>query len=311
MVSFRLLADPRNWPTALMVGLVRLLVLLPPRALLALGAPLGRIAGALARDRRLVARTNLRACFPELDERRRERLLAASLVATGRGLIEAALAYWGGDRRLRQLVEYRGEEHLDRAYRAGRGVIVLVAHFTTVELACRLVNLRGRAPILVLGREHNQPLLNALIRSARRRHCGRTLEKKDLVGLRRALKANHAVLYAPDQNFSYQSVFAPFFGIPAATVTATAQMAAKSGAAVLPMWCARQPSGHYLLEFEAPWADYPSGDPVADATRVNAWIEDRVRACPEQYLWVHRRFKTRPPGEPPFYPPAARRAKDR
>ena len=88
-------------------------------------------------------------------------------------------------------------------------------------------------------------------------------------------------------------------------------MAARSGAAVVPMWCTRRRSGSYLLEFEAPWTDYPSGDPVADATRVNAWIEGRVRACPEQYLWVHRRFKTRPYGEPLFYPRAARRAKDR
>lgn len=305
-----LLADPRNWPTALWVGAVRLLIRLPHRWLLGLGSALGRAAGVLARDRSLVAATNLSACFPELDDAARARLLQANLGETGRGLIEAALAYWASDRRLERLVEFDGEAHLEHAYRAGRGVIVLVAHFTTVELACRLVNLRGKEPILLLGREHNQPLLNALVTAARERHCERVLEKKDLVGLRRALKANRAVLYAPDQNFSYQSVFAPFFGIPAATVTATAQMAAKSGAALVPMWCTRNESGRYRIEFEAPWWDYPGGDPAADATRINAWIEARIRARPAQYLWVHRRFKSRPPGEPPFYPREARRPKD-
>ncbi len=311
MKPSRLFSDPRNWPTALMVGFVRLLIRLPHGWLLALGAALGRAAGRLARDRALVAAINLKACFPQLDDAARAELLRANLAATGTGLMEAAMAYWGSDRRLKPLVDFRGENHLADAYRAGRGVIVLVAHFTTVELACRLVNLRGADPILLLGREHNQPLLNELITAARERHCERVLEKKDLVGLRRVLKTNRAVLYAPDQNFTYQSVFAPFFGIAAATVTATSQMADRSGAALVPMWCIRDPSGRYRIDFEEPWDDFPSGDAVADATRINAWIEARIRERPEQYLWVHRRFKTRPSGEPPFYPPSARRAKDR
>jgi KDO2-lipid IV(A) lauroyltransferase len=227
------------------------------------------------------------------------------------GVVESALAFWGRDSQLLDLAEIDGWSHLDRALSGGKGALILMAHYTPVELACRLVNREAYQPARMLARRHNNRLLETLFERGRSRHSGPTLEKKDLIGLRRALRDNQAVFYAPDQNFTYQSVFAPFFGIPAATVTATADIVKRSGAALVPLWCQRLDDGGYRIRFEPPWEDFPDPEPEVNAARVNAWIESRVRQAPEQYLWLHRRFKSRPEGEPPFYPERARRPKDR
>lgn len=308
----RLWVDPRNWPVGLACVLLWAAVrILPIGVLQALGRGVARVARPLMRQRAAVARRNLEACFPQWTPAEQSECLHHALDSAGVGLVESSLALWGSPERLRQHTRVSGLDQLDGARQGGRGVLVLMAHYTMVELACRLANEFADPGIVLLGRRNNQPLLDALIDRARRRHAPATLEKKDLKGLLKALKSGQAVFYAPDQNFTYNSVFAPFFGIPAATVTATADIVRRSGASLVPLWCHRDDAGLYQLEFQAPWRDYPSGDPQADAARVNAWIEKAVRRHPDQYLWIHRRFKTRPDGEPAFYPPQARRAKDR
>jgi KDO2-lipid IV(A) lauroyltransferase len=305
-----MLRDPHNWPTAMMCLLAWLAVrLLPHRSLLTLGALLGRLLARLQPDRRLVAETNLRSCMPELTQGQHGALVQATIEATGIGLVESAMALWCTDRQLAKRFVVQGLEHFEGALANGKGVIVLGAHYTTGELSARLFASSASVPVKMLARRNNQPWLEMVIDRGRKRFCQGTLDKKNTAGLLRVLKGNGTVMLASDQDFNYQSVFAPFFGVPASTVTSVPAIARRTGAAVVPIWCIRLDNGHYQLRLEAPWQGFPLEDELANATRINAWIESRVRACPAQYLWVHRRFKTRPLGAAAFYPERARRQK--
>lgn len=309
MNPWRLALNPRNWGAAAGLGAMRGLMALPHAWIMALGGVLGRLAGRLLPDRRLVAETNLAACFPKLDATARNELVGQTLAETGRGVMEAAMALWWSDARLRRRLVVHGAAHWQAA--RGQGVLLLSAHVTMAELVVRLVSLATAGRVSVIARQNAQPLVEAVVSRRRARYCDSVLEKKDLRGLLRQLRAGEAVLYGPDQDFSYNSVFADFFGVPAATLRTTGELAERTGCVVLPTWCHRDAHGVYHLQFFAPPDDFPTGDAVADATRVNEWIEGQVRAHPAQYLWIHRRFKTRPPGSPPFYPRAARRPKHR
>ena len=274
---------------------------------------LGRAVGDLVRigspGRRAVVQANLDACFPALDPMQRRQLLREAFCAAGCGLVESTRAWWTDDAQLALISRVSGLQHLAMA--GDQGVLVLVAHYTPIELICRLLNQRLQPPAAMLVRRHNNPHLEARIDAARRRHAVDTIEKKDMRAALRHLRGGGRLIYAPDQNFSYRSVFAPFFGVPAATVTATAELVSRTGAVLVPVWGHRDEAGHYQVQVEAAWTDFPTGEPLADAARINDWIEQRVREHPEQYLWLHRRFRTRPAGEPPFYPRRGRRAKHR
>lgn len=297
----RLYPGPRYWPVWIGLGLMKLMSALPHRVQLHLGATIGRALGVLARHRRHVAAVNLRRCFPELDPAARARLLQAHLAATGIGLFETATCYWAPDAAIAALGEVEGLEHYDAALARGRGIILLSAHFTTFEIgAALLARLR---PFHPLYRPNRNPLFNAVMCGSRERRSGCTgLERKDLRGLLRALRRNEAVWYAPDQDYGAQgTVFVPFFGVPARTITATSRLARMSGAAVVPYYPVRRPDGRYRVRVLPALENFPGGDATADAARINALIEGWAREAPEQYLWVHRRFKGRPAGEPAFY----------
>jgi KDO2-lipid IV(A) lauroyltransferase len=268
---------------------------------LAIGRMLGRVSLALAKDRRGIALTNLALCFPELTEGERRRLLEAHFASLGIGLVETALSWWGSDRRLRKLATLTGLEHLQAALRQGRGAILLSAHFTTLEIGGRLLSLH--APFHVLYRSHKNPVIETLQRGARRRRFEKAIPRDDLRGMLASLKQNRPVWYAPDQDFgSENSVFVPFFGIPAATLTATSRLARVSGAPVVPFFQRRLPGARgYELTLLAALEGFPGEDVEQDTRRITNLIEARIRLQPEQYLWVHRRFKTRPAGEPPMY----------
>jgi KDO2-lipid IV(A) lauroyltransferase len=268
---------------------------------LAIGRMLGRVSLALAKDRRGIALTNLALCFPELTEGERRRLLEAHFASLGIGLVETALSWWGSDRRLRKLATLTGLEHLQAALRQGRGAILLSAHFTTLEIGGRLLSLH--APFHVLYRSHKNPVIETLQRGARRRRFEKAISRDDLRGMLASLKQNRPVWYAPDQDFgSENSVFVPFFGIPAATLTATSRLARVSGAPVVPFFQRRLPGARgYELTLLAALEGFPGEDVEQDTRRITNLIEARIRLQPEQYLWVHRRFKTRPAGEPPMY----------
>ncbi len=295
------LLAPRFWPLWAGLGLGWCLAQAPYRVQLAAGRAIGWLACRLAGSRRRIAATNLRLCFPELDEAARRRLLHAHFLSLGMGVVETAMSWWTPARRLRPLARIEGLDNLERALEGGKGVILLSAHFTTLEIGGRLLSLH--APFHVMYREHKNPLFERIMRRARERHFEKAIPRDDLRGMLRSLKANMPVWYAPDQNYGREhSIFVEFFGVPAATITATARLAKISGAAVVPFFQERLPgAAGYRLRLLPALEDFPSGDERADTQRINDVIEAEVRRIPEQYLWVHRRFKTRPEGAAPLY----------
>lgn len=266
------------------------------------GKLIGQLAWHFARRRRLIAETNIQLCFPQLDTAQQSALLKANFLSLGQGVVETALCWWGRETQLRQQFVLTGEEHLCAALNKGKGVILLSAHFTTLELGGRLLAMQH--PFHVLYRQHKNPLFEAVMQRARKRRFEKAIPRDDMRALLASLKSNHAVWYAPDQNHGgQQSVFAPFFGIEASTLTTTSRLAAISGAAVVPFFQTRLPNNTgYLLMLCPALTDFPGGDLQADTARINKLIEDAIREMPEQYLWVHRRFKTRPAGEDYPYP---------
>ncbi len=254
------------------------------------------IAWAAGKRRAIVA-ANISLCFPELDARAQARLAARNLRCTAVSLFETSLAWFAPRSVTEGIVEVEGLEHLQRALEGGKGALCLFSHFTMIELGGRLLSEALGRPMHQMVRRNNDPPVEAVIDQGRRAFCQRTLEKKDLGELLRSLREGHPVGYAPDQNFNLHMAFVPFFGQPAATLTMTSRIARLSRAPVLCVWVTRQPSGYgYRLRIDPPLPQFPSADPVADTARIIALLEAEVRKTPEQYLWAHRRFKTRPDG---------------
>lgn len=292
---------PITWPTWLGLGLLWALARLPARAGHGLGRALGALAYHLARERREVARRNLQVCFPYLDAAQRNELLRASFRSLGIGAFEFIQAWWGPLRALPQQSRFEGVEHLRRVLDSGRGVILLSGHFMTLEICGRL--LCAHVPIAGMYRPHRNSVLEWAVRRGRLRYAATMFARDELRACVRHLKRGGVLWYAPDQDMrGKQAVFAPFFGVPAATITATHELARLSGAAVMGFFHRRCPEGPgYEIRVTEPLADFPGVDPIADAACVNRLIEAMVREAPDEYLWIHRRFKTRPAGERPVY----------
>ncbi|HFD80525.1 MAG TPA: LpxL/LpxP family Kdo(2)-lipid IV(A) lauroyl/palmitoleoyl acyltransferase [Gammaproteobacteria bacterium] len=288
---------PRFWPTWALFALLWPVTRLPFGWQMGIGSAIGALARRFARRRRHIAEVNIGLCFPELTPDQRRRLLRRHFDALGRGVVETALCWWGREAPLRKRTLVVGREHLQRALQDGRGVLLLSAHFTTLELGGRLLALD--TPFHVLYRRHKNPLFERVMHNARTRRFEKAIPRDDVRALLGSLKDGRAVWYAPDQNHGGpQSAFVPFFGVQASTLTTTSRLARLSGAAVVPFFQMRLPRDEgYLLLLCPPLEDFPGADPRADSARINALLEDVIREMPEQYLWVHRRFKTRPPGE--------------
>ncbi|MFA7386686.1 MAG: LpxL/LpxP family Kdo(2)-lipid IV(A) lauroyl/palmitoleoyl acyltransferase [Thiohalobacteraceae bacterium] len=293
--------SPRYWPVHIGMVFGWLVAQLPFRAQLALGRALGMVAYHLMRRRRRIARINLGLCFPELDRYARRALLREHFRSLGLGVIETAMSWWTPESRLRGLAQVEGQEHLHVALAAGRGVILLSAHFTTLEIGGRLLSLH--APFHVLYRRHKNAAFEAVMQRARERHFEKAIPRDDMRGMLKSLKANMPVWYAPDQNYGREhSIFVSFFGISASTITATTRLARISGAKVVPFFPERLPgAAGYRLRVYPALENFPSDDEAADTQRINDLIETEIRKVPAQYLWVHRRFKTRPAGQQRLY----------
>ena len=295
------LIAPRHWPVWLGVGLAWLVVRMPVAWLLRLGGAFGALGWRLAKRRRHIVETNLALCFPELSVGERRSLAREVFRSTGIAFFESAMIWVGPVRRLQERFTLTGLDIFRSALQEGNGVIVIGAHFTTVDIAgC----LSGReAGFAALYRPHGNPVLDRVIRWGRERHLPTTIHRR---ALRRAvahLRKGGALWYAPDQDYGARhAVFVPFFGIEAATINVTTRLARTTGARVLFLSHRRDDrSGRWEAAISDPFRDFPSEDFAADAAQINRVIEQAVRDCPEQYLWVHRRFKTRPVGEEPLY----------
>ena len=293
---------PRWWPTWLGIGTMWLVAQLPIRFQWWLGRLAGLLALKVARRRRHITEVNIRLCFPELTEAQQSALVRKAFIANGIGLLELGIAWFRDPAKLTGITRIHGIEHFEKALEAGQGVLLLGGHYSTLDLGGSLVTEYIEAD--VMQRDHNNPLMNAVMTRARGRRYGTVLGARDLRGLFRSLKKNHAVWYATDQDYGRKDiVFAPFFGIPAGTITATSRIAERSGCKVVPFsHFRRADKPGYDIYFHEPLDDFPSGDDMKDATRINAIIEQEIRKTPDQYLWMHRRFKTRPDvNDPGFY----------
>ena len=291
--------SPTHWPTWLGIGLMALAARLPWLWQRAIGRGLGTMLHALLRDRRDVAARNLALCFPELDAAARDVLLRAHFTALGTGLFEFARAWWGSVDPMRRGLVVEGLEHMQAARAAGRGVIVVSGHFSTLEICGRLMC--DHVPLAGMYRPHASPAMEWAVRRGRARYAAAMFPKQDVRGAVRHLKKGGLLWYAPDQDPSRgDAVYVPFFGQPAHSLTSTHSLARLSGAAVVLFEHRRRADGGYTLCLRPALEMFPSRDATADTARVIAGIETMVRAAPEQYLWIHRRFKRRPDGTSPY-----------
>lgn len=271
---------------------------LPWRLVAAIGHGLGMVFYWLGKERRRVARINLRRCFPELDDTTREKLVRAHFRAFGRSLMERGILWWGRPARLKKHVEVSGLEHIP----TDRPVIILAPHFLGLDVAWSRLTLE-RHLASVYAEQKNETFDAVLLKGRSRFNAPLLISRLDgLRGIVKALKSGVPFYYLPDLDYGPRdAIFVPFFGVPAATITGLSRLAKLAGAAVVPCVTRQLPGGRYNVTLLPAWDNYPSGDIEADTRRQNDFIEQQARTMPEQYYWLHKRFKTRPEGEPRFY----------
>lgn len=302
------LRSPRFWPSWLLMGLGWLLARLPYRFQMALGRGLGNIAYRVIGERRRIAEINLRLCFPELGEQARRQLLRAHFRSVGMGAMETALCWWGKRERIAPLADFEGIEHLEAAAERGHGIILLSAHFTALELGVRMAHQRladlGYITTAMYKAPHD-PVVDHVMRTRRELHIGgSSIRDDDVKGLLRALRRKDAVWYAADQKPPKRlGVVVDFFGQPARTHIALSRLARVSKASVVPFFTVRKTdgTGYRLIVKPAITNNLGVGE-SEDALRINAMIESVVREAPEQYFWLHQRFKRS--GYNPYKPAA-------
>ena len=294
------LSDPRLYPSWIGVGLFWLIGQLPWSVLQAIGRGVGRLAWRLAKKRRHIAETNIRLCFPELSSQEQEDLAHRCVISTGEAILEMAGSYNNHRIDLNKNLTVTGMEHIHGCQAKGQGVLLLGMHFNTLDTCSRMLG--SLLDMHAVYRPNDNPVIDRLIDKGRRNYIRSTVDRADLRQMLRLLRNGEVLWYAPDQDYgTAHAVFVPFFGIPAATITATSRIAKMGKAAVIPCAHYRLPGGRYQIEFGPPLENFPSGDEEADTARINRTIEHYVRKHPEQYLWVHKRFKHQPAGQPKRY----------
>jgi len=297
------LLHPRYWATWFGFGVWYLLGKLPYRVQLILGRGLGWLLARVVPRRRKIACANISLCFPELTEQQRQKLVDEVMESVGIAFFETGMAWFWPVSRLRRQMSIDGVEHLEAAKRDGVGVILMALHFTHIDIGAKLLGLQFS--IDGSYRPHKNSVFDYVQRNGRERHTmeGQAIPREDVRGMVKALRKGRAIWYAPDQDYGRShSIFVPFFGVPAATLTAMSQLSRLGKARVIPFTQTRKSDGSgYQLIVHPPLDDFPSGDEHRDCVAVNTIVETLIRQQPGQYLWVHRRFKTRPEGEADLY----------
>lgn len=296
------LAAPRYAVVWLMYVAMRALVKLPFERQLAIGEALGRIGWRVLGRRRRIAERNIEICMPELSAEERDALVKRHFEALGASLAETAMGWFGSVDEIKRRVAINGEQHLNAALAHGRGVILYSAHFTSLEFSVPAVRPLCKR-ITGMYKPPRNPAMNRFMERGRNRNVDETFAKDNVRAMIRNLSMNAAVWYASDQSYGRKgSALVPFFGVPAMTNTAICRIAARTGAVVLPYFYRRLPGeAHYVVDILPPLENFPSDDAIADVTRLNHLLEDYIRLAPEQYWWIHQRFKGRPAPYPDVY----------
>jgi KDO2-lipid IV(A) lauroyltransferase len=285
------------------LGLLWLLQRLPLGVQAALGRGLGALLHRLAGGRRRVALRNVALCLPDWDEERRRQLVRSHFQWLARSLLERGLLWYASPARLKTLIQVEGDVGL--AERSDKPVMWLVPHFVALDVAGVATQLFQGGKVASIYQAQSNAVFDQAMRSGRLRFGLAEIfaRSERALPLVRAIKRGHAFFNLPDMDFGAKdAAFVPFFGVPAATLLAPARMARSLGMVVQPVVAEILPGGQgYRVRFLPPWDDFPGDDDVAAASRMNRWIEEQIRHNPAQYLWVHKRFKTRPAGEAPLY----------
>lgn len=292
---------PKYWLAWLALGLLRLICLLPHRASLAVGKLFGRFAHAVARQRRAIVRRNIELCFPELSAAERDTLTRRHFIALGMSIVEMGLGRWASDERIAKWSVIENIEYLTEPLSRGVGVILISAHFTTLEISGRALRHAG-APFDAVYRRNRSDFVTEFLRTGRERSANETIEKRDIKLMVRKLRAGGAVWYAPDQSYNRKGAeVVPFFGVPTMHTTATSTLARLGKAVVVPFFPKRLPDGSYLMRLLPALEDFPSDDLVEDVMKYIRPLEAHIRECPEQYFWIHRKFKDLPDDYEDYY----------
>jgi KDO2-lipid IV(A) lauroyltransferase len=297
---YRHFLHPKYWPTWLLIGVLRLIAFLPYGVIQSIGTALGKLFYKVGGSRRRISEKNIVACFPEFTPEEQTKLVIDSFIATAKGYVESTLSWWGNMQPYLDNLEVHGLDHFEAAKKQGKGVLILGAHFSILDFAQPLVD--KTFGFNYMYRPNNNKLFDAVIERSRAKYNPVKFDKKHLKEMIEFIKEGGWVWYGCDQDFGKKnSVFAPFFGIQAATLTTPAWIARETGAPVIALAQFREGYGRYSIRFSPVLDNFPTEDEEANAAQFNKILEDFVRLHPEQYLWMHRRFKTRPEGEPSFY----------
>ena len=288
---------PKYWLTWIALGLMRLVAHLPFPLQIKIGQGLGLLLFNFARERRHICEVNLRLCYPELSSKNLKQLVKKTFISNGIGLIEVAIAWNRDPLDFEKRVSVSGLENLNKALDRGKGVLLVSAHFSTIEIGAFLSNLYFKMDATY--RSNKNALFDAAMYNGRIKHHSTIIDRKDIRAAMRSLKSGHILWYAPDQDYGPKhSVFVPFFGVEAATITATSRFAGFNDSSVIFFSHYRnEDNSGYQLYFSPGLENYPTGDPANDATTINKLVETAVRKQPEQYLWLHKRFKTQAAGK--------------
>jgi len=289
-LSFR---APRYWGVWLLIGILNGVAKLPWNVQVQSARALGCFLLLAAKRRRKIVETNLRLCFPEWDKDEQKEKVKEVFFHNALGFIEAANAYHSDPKSLQKRVTIRGIEHLKAAQAQGRGVLLIGAHYSHLDLGGALVSLV--TPVSAIYRPNDNALMNRYIIKGRLSFMKAVIKRTDMRGIVKALKKNEVVWYPPDQDYGKEhAVYAPFFGVTAATITATSRLVKFNKSPVVMLSYNRDNNGHYHLEFSPAPELFPSGDDHTDATLINSALEENIRKAPTQYMWTHRRFKNQP-----------------
>lgn len=294
---------PRYWGTLFIIVLMYLLSLLPFKAQLVLGRCIGRLAMRIMKKRQVTIRRNLELCFPSMAENERDAILNANIENSGIALFETAMAWFWSDKRVNRHVTIKGMEHIQALEKDGKGVLMLAVHSMNLELGARAFGIKKSGSGVY--RPNNNPCFDYFQYKGRSRSNRTLIDRKNVRGMLETLNSGHRVWYAPDHDYgTRRSTFAPLFAVKnACTTTGTSLLVDATDCAIVPFTMVREDNGQYTLTIREPVDGFPKNDPENAAIFINKIVEESIMASPGQYMWLHRRFKTRPQGEECLYNP--------